>query len=294
MSSKVLIIGASGSLGSGICNEIRNDYDIIGTYLNNSINIKNIKWLNLDITDEHSFELLDNDYDCVILIAGAMPATMKGYDQKKYFEVNVDGTLNVLEFCKKNNIPKFIYIMTFSDRYNKFYNGQPILSDESYSLNYKGDHAVYSISKVAACELIEHYHQEYNLQTIIFRIPTVYCYDDKINYYVDGVLKTKAYIQMIRSVIENKEIELWGDVSCAKDMPYIKDFSNLISLAIKNNKAQGMFNAGTNIPVSLEEFVDNIIEVFSDGNKISKIYKKGCSSQPNFTLSLIHISDPSL
>ena len=283
---KVLVIGASGSLGSGLCNEINKKYNIIGTYLNNKIENKNITWTNLDITDELSFNKLASDYDTVILIAGAMPATMKGYDQKKYFKVNVEGTLNVLEFCRKNQIKKIIYIMTFSDRYDDFYSGKPILDDDNYSLNYKGDHAIYSISKVSACELLEHYHQEYGLQTILFRIPTVYCYDDKVDYYVDGIKKTKAYITMIRDVIHNNKIEIWGDISAAKDMPYIKDFSKLISLAIEDDKAQGTYNAGTGNPVTLDEFVDSIIQVFSNGNKIEKIYKNNCNSQPNFTFNM--------
>ncbi|PSW30356.1 NAD(P)-dependent oxidoreductase [Photobacterium phosphoreum] len=284
--NKVLVIGASGSLGSGLCNEINKKYNITATYLNNKIENKNVTWTNLDITDELSFNKLESDYDAVILIAGAMPATMKGYDKKKYFKVNVEGTLNVLEFCRKNKIKKIIYIMTFSDRYDDFYSGKPILDDGNYSLNYKGDHAIYSISKVSACELLEHYHQEYGLQTIIFRIPTVYCYDDKVDYYVDGIKKTKAYITMIRDVIHNNKIEIWGDSSAAKDMPYIKDFSNLISLAIEDDKAQGIYNAGTGKPVTLDSFVDSIIKVFSNGHKIEKIYKSNANSQPNFTFNM--------
>lgn len=283
---KVLIIGASGSLGEGICNELNTEYTIAGTYLNNNKNLKNVKNIKLDITDEGDFEKLETNYDALILIAGAMPATMKGYDQKKYIDVNITGTLNVLEFCRKNSIKKIIYIMTFSDRYAHFYNGTPIPATGPVSLNYTGDHAVYAISKVTACELIEHYHQEYKLQTIIFRIPTVYCYDDKVNYYVDGELRTKAYIKMIRNVIHKNEIEIWGDKNNAKDMPYIKDFSRLISLAINHPTAQGIFNAGTGDPVTLEQFVNTIINVFSNGNECRKIYKENSISQPNFTFDM--------
>ena len=288
---KILIIGASGSLGEGICNELNADYTIAGTYLNNNKKLKNINNIKLDITEKGDFEKLDTDYDSVILIAGAMPATMEGYDQKKYIDVNVSGTLNVLEYCRINSIKKLIYVMTFSDRFNYFYNGISIPADGPVSLNYTGDHAVYAISKVTACELIEHYHQEYKLQTIIFRIPTVYCYDDKVDYYVDGELRTKAYIKMIRSVIHKNEIEIWGDKNNAKDMPYIKDFSRLISLAINHPSAQGVFNAGTGNPVTLEQFVDAIIKVFAKHNNCIKIYKENSFSQPNFTFDMTKTKD---
>lgn len=288
---KVLVIGASGSLGEGICNEINTQYDITGTYLNNPKKLKNIKLVQLDIVNQHEFSKLDCDYDSVILIAGAMPATMQGYTPKKYIDINICGILNVLEFCRKNRIKKFIYIMTFSDRYSHFYSGIPIQPTGPASLNYTGDHAIYSISKVAACELIEHYHQEYDLQTIIFRIPTIYCADDKINYYVNGQLKTKAYIQMIQNVINKNEVEVWGNKNNAKDMPYIKDFAHLVSLAIVHPSAQGVFNAGTGAPVSLDNLVDTIIEVFALKKDCKKIYKEDKPSQPNFTFDMTKTKD---
>ncbi|WP_392566298.1 NAD(P)-dependent oxidoreductase [Utexia brackfieldae] len=283
---KILMIGASGSLGEGICNEIYSQYEITGTYLNSQKSLKNISFLKLDITNQADFSSLEVDFDCVILIAGAMPATMKGYDPKKYIDVNVNGTLNVLEYCRKNKIKKLIYIMTFSDRYDHFYSGVPIKANGPASLNYTGDHSIYSISKVAACELLEHYHQEYNLQTIIFRIPTVYCYDDKFDYYVNGEIKTKAYIRMIKNVMTKNEIEVWGDINNAKDMPYIKDFARLISLAIEHDSAQGIFNAGTGNPISLDNLVDTIIEVFSTKNNCRKIFLEEKPSQPNFTFDM--------
>ena len=285
----VLIIGSSGSLGQGICNsdEIASEFSIYGTYFRNKKKSEKIKYIHLDITNPELFdEVNDIDFYAAILIAGTMPAQMEGYHYNEYISTNISGTLNVLEFCRRKRIEKLIYIMTFSDRYNKFYTGEPILSDEPVSLNYTGDHALYSISKVTACELIEHYHQQFSLQTIIFRIPTVYCCDNNFNYYVDGVKKEKAYVKMIKNIINNKKIEIWGNPKNSKDMPYIKDFSRLIYLALNHKSAQGMFNAGTGSPVSLEVLVNKMIEVFSNGNKVEKIYYPNNPSQPNFTFDM--------
>lgn len=286
---KVLVIGASGSLGQGVIDQLSKAYDITGTYLNNVIHRPDIKTHKLDITQESDFTQLDKDYDAVVLIAGAMPATMKGYEQKKYFDVNVYGALNVLEFCRQNNIKKIIYVMSFSDVAGAFYTGIPITESDQRSLNYQGDHAVYAISKVTACELLEHYHQEYGLQTITFRIPTVYCCDDNVTYYVDGKLKTKAYIQMIRSIIHSKKLALWGNIEHAKDMPYVKDFAVLIQKAIEHQSAQGLFNAGTGAPVTLKEFADALVKVFGQGDiNIARFPEK--PSQPNFTFDMTKTS----
>lgn len=283
---KVLVLGASGSLGRGVIEHLKEGCEVTATYASNEFLEPGVTVRHADITNPESLDDLGNDFDTVVMIAGAMPATMAGYEPQRYIDTNITGTLNVLEYCRKSNIKKIIYIMTFSDVSHKFYNGIPIESDDSRGLTLTGDHAVYAISKVAACDLIEHYHQEYELQTVIFRIPTVYCADDNYNYYVDGELKTKAYVQMLRSIVTDGRVELWGDPNHAKDMPYIKDFARLIELGVEHPTAQGVFNAGTGQPVSLKELVDTMIEVFAKDRSVEIITRPEKPSQPNFTFNM--------
>lgn len=282
----IIVIGGSGSLGKGISNKLKDDYNITSTYCNNKFEAENINTVQVDITDYNSLKNIDGEFDTAVLVAGAMPAEMKGYTPQKYIDVNITGVKNVLDFCLEKKIKKIIYIMTFSDVSSSFHSGIPIKENAPRTLTYTGDHSFYGITKVTACELIEHYHQEYGLQTIIFRIPTVYCNDSNFNYYVNGVLKTKAYVQMIKSIIKNNRIEVWGNPNNAKDMPYIKDFANLIKLAVQDPKAQGLYNAGTSNPISLEELVNTMIDVFGEGKEIEKIYKPNNNSQPNFTFDM--------
>lgn len=283
---KILVLGGSGSLGRGVIEQLRESQAITATYSSNEFSQPGVIVRHADITNPESLENLGSDFDSVVMIAGAMPATMAGYEPKRYIDTNITGTLNVLEYCRRSNIKKIIYIMTFSDVSHKFYNGIPIESDDSRGLTLTGDHAVYGISKVAACDLIEHYHQEYGLQTIIFRIPTVYCADENFNYYVDGKLETKAYIQMLRSIVSEGRVELWGNPNHAKDMPYIKDFVRLIELGVEHPTAQGVFNAGTGQPVSLKELVETMIEVFSKDRSVEVIVRPEMPSQPNFTFNM--------
>lgn len=284
--ARVLVIGASGSLGRGILSHLKELHDVTATFSRNAFEEASVEVKCVDVRSPQSLAALGSDFDVVVLIAGAMPATMHGYDPQRYIDVNVTGTLNVLEYCKKAKISKIIYVMTFSDVSHKFFNAVPITSDDSRGLTFTGDHAVYAISKVAACDLIEHYHQEHAMQTIIFRIPTVYCADDNFSYYVDGIKRTKAYVQMIRSIILNKVVEMWGDPDHSKDMPYIKDFARLVTSAVESPDAQGVFNAGTGNPISLRMLIETMIEVFSAGDDVKVIPRPDKPSQPNFTFDM--------
>jgi len=288
---KVLVIGASGSLGRGVIKHLKESHEVAATYSSNEFSEVGVVVRHADITNSESLESLGSDFDSVVMIAGAMPATMPGYEPQRYIDTNITGVLNVLEYCRKSNIKKIIYIMTFSDVSHKFFNGIPIESDDSRGLTLAGDHAVYAISKVAACDLIEHYHQEHGLQTIIYRIPTVYCADNNFNYYVDGVEKTKAYVQMIQSIVNDQKVEIWGNANHAKDMPYIKDFARLIELGVEHSTAQGVFNAGTEAPVTLSHLVDAMIDVFSEGKPVDIVARPDKPSQPNFTFNMSKTRD---
>lgn len=283
---KILVIGASGSLGRGVIQHLKDSHAVTATYASNEFVEDGVSVKKADIKDRDSLVGLGSDFDSVVLIAGAMPATMSGYKPQNYIDTNITGVLNVLEYCRGSGINKIVYIMTFSDVSHHFFNGVPIESDSRRGLTLTGDHAVYAISKVAACDLIEHYHQEYGLQTIIYRIPTVYCADDNFNYYVDGVEKTKAYVQMVQSIVNDQKVEIWGNANHAKDMPYIKDFARLIELGVAHPTAQGVFNAGTETPITLSHLVDAMIEVFSEGKSIDVVARPDKPSQPNFTFNM--------
>ena len=290
---RVLIIGATGSIGLYLTDYLnKKGYKLICTghkkRSTQYYKVKGIEYVTVDISKKHDFSRLPVDVDCVILLAGKMPARMKGYDPYKYININTIGTLNSLEFCRLNGIPKIIFAQSHSDVFGYWNTGEYIKDNANRILNYKGDHAVYTISKCAAIDLIEHYHQEYNLQSIIFRLPTIYCYwpDDKM--YVNGIKKTMAYLKFIKKAIAGEPIEIWGDPNIAKDIVYVKDLNQLIENAINSKTAQGIYNVGSGIATTLENQIKGIVEVFSNPRHKSQIVF--CPDKPSQTSYLYDIN----
>lgn len=285
---KILVIGATGSTGLYLVDYLaKNNYDVTATGLKTRdvriYNENGVKYISLDVSNKDQFLKLPTNFDCVVLLAGMVPSRMAGYDPYQYFYTNTIGALNTLEFCRINNIPKIIYAQSHSDVAGHWNTGKFIKENALRSLNLKGDHAVYIISKCAALDLMEHYHQQYGLQTISFRMPTIYCYWPDDTFYVNGTKTKMAYLKMINQAMKGETIEIWGDPTIAKDMIYIKDFVQLIELAIKNNNAHGIFNAGTGIPTTLEEQIRGIIKVFCKPNNQSKvIYRPDKPSQQSY------------
>ena len=144
-------------------------------------------------------------------------------------------------------------------------------ADSPRRLNLKGDHAVYIVTKNAAVDLVEHYHQEYNLRTAVLRLPTIYCYTPINEMYVNGEKKPIAYLYMIERARRGESLEIWGDPNIAKDMVYVKDYTQIVLGAVESDKGQGLYNVGTGIGTTLEQQIRGIIEIFSPAGKPSAV-----------------------
>jgi UDP-glucose 4-epimerase len=285
----VIIMGASGGTGTYLAQYLSDkDYRVYATGQSTRdadyLKLPNVSYLSLDISKKKQFSRLPTEnIDCVVLLAGLMPARMKGYDPTAYIDVNVIGTLNVLEFCRENNIKKIIFTQSHSDVYGHWNTGNHIKADAARRLNLKGDHAMYIISKCTAVDLLEHYYLDYGIRNIVLRLPTIYRYKPGATYYVDGVVQNMSFMLLIGKAIRGEEIEIWGDPQQRKDIVYNKDFISIVEGAIESEVARGIYNVGTGIATSLEEQVRGIVEVFSpEGNKSNVVYRPDKPSQASY------------
>lgn len=285
----VLLIGASGGTGTYLTKYLSdNNYVVCATGNGqrdvNYFNLPNVSYLPLDITRKEQFSNLPKEqFDCVILLAGLMPARMEGYDPYPYVDVNITGTLNVLEYCRENNIKKIIFTQSHSDVYGHWNTNKQIPADAPRSLNMKGDHAMYIISKCTAVDMLEHYYTEYGIRNVVLRLPTIYGYKPNATYFVDGVVQDMSFMLLVKKECLGEEIEIWGDPSRKKDIVYNKDFIRIVKGAIESETARGIYNVGTGVGTSLEEQIRGIIEVFSpEGKRSNVVYRPEKRSQASY------------
>ena len=276
---KIVVFGATGNLGAYVVdyfleNFDRNEFEIIavGRRKTDFFNKLGVKYFQVDISKKEMFDILPkDDVYAVVDLAGIMPAQMEGYNPYKYIDVNITGTLNVLEYCRLSNVDRILFTQTEADLKGHWGKEKIIKPDLPRNFSKKGYYALYTISKSTAVDLIQNYNEDYGLKAFIFRLPTVYCYKPSPYYYVNGEKKLLGYRQLIDKAIKGEDIELWGDPNKAKDIVYVKDFAQMLYKAILVDRNYGMYNVGTGKAITLEEQINGIIEVFSNGEKKSKI-----------------------
>lgn len=276
---KIIIFGATGNVGSYVLKYAREyfdtkEYEVIasGRRKTDFFEKRGIPYYSVDLTKAEDFDVLpQEDVYAVIYLAAEIPSYMDDYQPDKYIKSNIIGAYNVLEYCRKTKADRILFSTTVFDISLSATNGAVLKPDMPHNFSYKGDHAVYVISKNTAIELIEHYHQEYGLKKFIFRFPTIYNYSPYHYYYPNGVKTLRPVYRMIEQAKKGEPIELWGNPEYSKDMVHVYDCAQMICKAVEVNREEGFYNVGTGNPITLKEQIETIIKVFSPKDHPSEI-----------------------
>lgn len=299
MKQKIIIFGATGNLGAYFIDYLLenldfNNYEIIasGRRSNYRHSDPRVRYIPVDITKPEDFRNLpsENVY-AVVDFAGALPAYTK-LGAEHYIQTNINGTLNILEFCRTNKVDRIIYMQTWADLNGYLKDKKPLKPDWPRKPILTGDHAVYCITKCAAVDLLAHYRAEYGIKDFVFRLPNIYLYTPDEYYYVDGKKKLISYRYMIKRAIEGLPIECWGNPKAGKDIIYVKDLCGMIYNSLFVNLSHGIYNAGTGIKTSMEDQIKGFIEVFSPKDHPSEIiYKPDMPDCDDFVMDIQNIKD---
>lgn len=275
----IVVFGAIGFIGTYLVDALASnnvsvlavDIDRVG---NTYYKARKIPFMHMDITESKDFEKLPSrNVSCVINLACLQPAnvSLSAFDPVNYIRVNTIGPLNIIKYCMKNNISKFLHIISHRSIIKLSRSGRAITEDETHAIEYDSDFSIYSISESAALDCINYYRKRNGLCGIIFRLPNVFGYGPHFEGYKNGKYIKTGFQTFIDNASEGKPIEVWGDCNVGRDIVYVKDVVSAIILAIGSNSAVGLYNISSGRKLTLDEEAKEIINVFSPENKPSTI-----------------------
>lgn len=272
---KILILGACGAIGRYLVDyfyERKEEHNIslVTADIQESAFVEErSEFYKIDISKKEEWSRIPSNIYAVVDLATTMPARMDGYDPGKYLHVNIEGTYNVLEFCRVNNVNRLLFAQTFGDILAHAEEDLILKIGMTPKHDYADNKSVYITSMISAVELIKCYNAVFNLRSFIFRLPTIYSWNEK-QYYENGKAKQKGWRLLIQQASEGEDIHVWGDPYRKKDMVYVKDLCQMFYKACFVDKNFGFYNVGTGVGISLLDQIKGMIEVFG-GEKESKI-----------------------
>lgn len=168
---KILVIGATGQIGSELVPELRKRYGN-GNVIAASRRVKKLAELGepfevLDILDKERLDQLVKEYNIDVIYHLAAILSAKGEQNPQLcFKVNIDGLYNVLETVRENNVEKVIIpssIAAFG----------PETPDNPGEITIQRPKTMYGISKVLAELLGEYYYNKYGIDVRGVRFPGI-------------------------------------------------------------------------------------------------------------------------
>ena len=259
MGKKVLVTGAAGFIGSHLSEElVRFDYQVIGLDNFDEFYSPDIKRQNIsDLTRTENFQLITGDirdvdllqdvfrkFDIDVVVhlaarAGVRPSIDKPLE---YLDVNIAGTVCLLEASRRYSIDRFIFASSSS------------VYGVQNKIPFREDYKIftptspYATSKAAAELYCRTYSQLYDIPIKVLRLFTVYGPRQR---------PEMAIHQFVRKIDIGEEIVLFGDGTSKRDYTYINDIISGIIKTMQYPDTQlfRIFNLGNSRPVTLEYLI---------------------------------------
>lgn len=253
---KVLVTGAAGFIGSHLTERLLgDDCTVIGVdnfddfydpqikrrNIAPCLKSKNFQFIEADIRDTTAMDsAIADDIDVIVHLA-AKAGVRPSIDQPLlYADVNVNGTIVLLEAAAKHKVGKFI----FGSSSSVYGNNEKVPFSEDDTVDFPI--SPYAATKKAG-ELICHtYHHLYGLNVTCLRYFTVYgpCQRPDLAIHKFAKLIEKA-----------KPIPVYGDGTMSRDFTYIDDIIDGTIAAMKKCSGFNIYNLGESRPITVNDLI---------------------------------------
>lgn len=269
----ILVTGGAGFIGSNLIDHLLNlghrvicldnfdpfyDCSIKRKNLEVAVQSQNFVLFEADIRDTVALNncFMENKIDTVIHLAALAGVRPSIANPKTYFDVNVTGTLNLLEAMKTNGIKK----MLFASSSSVYGNNIKVPFSETDIVDFPI--SPYAASKKAG-ELICHtYHHLYGFDIYCLRFFTVYGPRQRPDL---------AIHKFTQALFNEGLIPFYGDGLTRRDYTHISDIINGIDNALSNLSGFDVFNLGESQTTTLIELIEYLEEFTEKKARLNKL-----------------------
>ena len=268
--SKVLVTGGAGFIGSHLVDElVKRGYEVSVIDDLSTGKIENlqghldgeVKFFKGDIRDGQLVDELVGGVDAVIHLAAISSVSFSVENPLLTNDVNVNGTLNLLNACVNAGVQRFIFISSCA-----------VYGEPCY-LPVNEKHPVkplspYAASKVAAEEHCEIFRKAYGLDTVVLRLFNVYGSRQRKEDTYSGVITRFA-----ANLVYGKPLLIYGDGSQTRDFIHVDDVVEAVRLVLESGDVAGeTFNVGSGKPTSINKLAKLLAE--GSGGGVEMVYEK--------------------
>jgi len=248
---KILVTGQSGFIGSHLIDALSKKYSIIGLSMKNLPQLK-ISQIKYNI-QKISINQIPKNIFCIVHLAALTDVQFCQSNPTKCFDVNVNGTQNMLEIARKRD-SKFIFLSTG----HVFGVPKKLPINENHPRN---PTSIYSASKLSGEILCEAYSKSYGLDVSIIRFFSIYGPNSPPHLVTSKII----------SQILTKNVLQLGNLYPKRDFLYVDDAIKSIQLILKKLHGFNSYNVGSGNSYSISELCKILEKIANKKIKIKSI-----------------------
>ena len=259
---RILVTGSSGFVGKNLVEELKRQGADVLTLTDHDGRridirdrqrvkgiIKNLSLKKKALPKKYYTLYTIRNIDIVYHLAAITSVPFSFENPGETYDVNVLGTLNILELCRLGNADKIVFA-------SSYVYGQPqyLPIDEKHPLQPTNP---YARSKILGEELCRAYNTDFGVKCIILRPFNIYGVGQSKNFLIPSIIAQLRY----------GKIEL-KDPEPKRDFIYISDVIDAYIKAGEFNGNFDVFNIGGGKSYSVKEIVDRIIYLYGKDVKV--------------------------
>lgn len=258
----IFVTGGAGFLGSEIVKQISASggaaivYDSFASGKKKFIeNYPNVKIIKGDVRNRSALHKAIGKSQYIINLA-ALPFIPDSFHYpQEFFEVNTNGTLNlILETINQKKIKNFVHIST-SEVYGS---AKKLPMDESHPIL---PQSTYAVSKLAGEKAVFTMHKEHGFPAVMIR---------PFNTYGPNITQPYIIPEIVMQVLtKNKTIKL-GNINSERDFTFVSDTASGVISALFSEKAIGeTINLGSGKSYKIKHIVGLVSSILETKVKIA-------------------------
>ena len=241
---RILVTGSSGFVGKNLVVELkRHNVEVI--------NLTDPEGNRIDVRDWQKIKEIA-DIDMVYHLAAITYVPFSFENPRETYDVNVLGTLNILELCRLRNVEKIVFV-------SSYVYGQPryLPIDEEHPVQPTNP---YMRSKVFGEELCRAYNNDFGIKCIILRPFNIYGVGQSGDFLIPSII---SQLQDGKVILKDPEPK--------RDYIFISDLISALIKVEKFNRGFEIFNIGYGKSYSVKEIVELIVQL--NGKEVKINYK---------------------
>ncbi|MCD6525710.1 MAG: NAD-dependent epimerase/dehydratase family protein [Desulfuromonas sp.] len=250
----ILITGGAGFIGSHLTELLLEQGHTVQVIDNFSTGKRanlpaspRLKVIEADVRDRAALMQVTKEMDAIVHLAAVASVQASVEDPVTTHDVNLGGTINLLEAARINNVKRFVFASSAS----VYGDVQQLPVSQDTPL---APLTPYAADKLASEHYIDFYRRQHGLTTAIFRFFNIYGPRQDPSSPYSGVISI-----FIEKAINNQPITIFGDGLQSRDFVYVSDLTNVLSQALVTDTPHcGAINVGNGCQTTLLELIETV------------------------------------